>query len=555
MVLFVTILALFVGPIFIGAQALTESDSQPLLSTKAYSDTPSSWTYGLNGYFDRITFLTKVSSGNILASLYQCNNIPASQDSPIVKNSLLELDSQFNIIWSTSWNTTSGYIHSIVQDSNDNLYVSGTYTWLLNLVYYSNGYILKIDSTGAILWNFTYHYIRSNSFPFLLLDSNEDLLVIERSGLSPTLLKFSKTDGSILLNSTLSFAGSVNDALLTSSNELFVCGSDLNNNAAFAKLDSSGNQVWNRTISGINPDTFNAMTLSGSYLYLGATMETNAMDGYSDAMIFKYSLTGAQIWNTTYDLDGPTSETAETMTDIVVANDGNIIACGWDGHYGNIWVVEYSDSGSFEWDYVDNSSTTSFAAMVIDNSDRILQGGSLVTSGEEDALIRYFDKVILQNDANTGGDAGDDFASATEVNTGDFSGSLPTGDTVDVYKVYINQTLVDKAAILNVNLVGDAGVEFTLSLADPSFIEVENNTASGFPKSIAFVVDVSGYWYITVAKQSGDGNYQLSIVLSLPPTSPIIPTSLFGFTNWLYFALGTGTTALITISLKRKKRN
>jgi len=69
------------------------------------------------------------------------------------------------------------------------------------------------------------------------------------------------------------------------------------------------------------------------------------------------------------------------------------------------------------------------------------------------------------------------------------------------------------------------------------------------------VVDVSGYWYITVAKQSGDGNYQLSIVLALPPMSQIIPTSLFGFTNWLYFALGTETTALITISIRKKKRN
>jgi len=45
------ILALILGPIFIGAQVLTQNESYPLLSTKAYSDTASSWTY-LNGYLD-----------------------------------------------------------------------------------------------------------------------------------------------------------------------------------------------------------------------------------------------------------------------------------------------------------------------------------------------------------------------------------------------------------------------------------------------------------------------------------------------------------------------
>jgi len=427
--------------------------------------------------------------------------------------------------------------------------------WLLNLVYYTNGYILKIDPSGVILWNYTYHYHRSNYFPLLLLNSNENLLAIERSGFYQTLLKFSKTDGSILMNNTLDFAGTVEDAFLTSSDELFVCGSDINNNAAFAKLDSSsGNQLWNRTIQGANPDVFNAITLSGSYLYLGATMETNAMDGYYDAKLFKYSVAGAEIWNTTYDFDGPISETAESVTDIVIANDGNIVVSGWDGHYGDTWVAEYTDSGSLEWDYADNSSSVSFASMVIDSSDRLLLGGYSTTSGDDNALIWYFDKVILQNDANSGGDAGDDFSSALEVSTGNLFGSLPAGDAIDVYKIYINQTMVDAAAILTINLVGDTGVEFTLSLADPSLIEVENNTASGFPKAIAFVVDASGYWYIIVAKQSGDGNYQLSIILTLPPTSPIIPTSLFGATNWLYFALGTGTTPLIIV-IKKKKRN
>jgi len=132
MVFFSAILALIVvGPIFIGPQTLTESGTPILLSTKAYSDAPSSWTYGVSGCMERITSLTKVTSGNILLSLYECNDVSGSQDAPFIKNSLLELDSQFNTVWSTSWNTTSGNIYTVVQDSSNNLYVSGSYTLAL----------------------------------------------------------------------------------------------------------------------------------------------------------------------------------------------------------------------------------------------------------------------------------------------------------------------------------------------------------------------------------------------------------------------------------------
>ncbi|MCE7744532.1 MAG: hypothetical protein GPJ52_05300, partial [Candidatus Heimdallarchaeota archaeon] len=53
-------------------------------------------------------------------------------------------------------------------------------------------------------------------------------------------------------------------------------------------------------------------------------------------------------------------------------------------------------------------------------------------------LYPIFPIPETQNDANTGGDAGDTFDNATIIGIGSFYGSLPQDDNDDFYRVYIN---------------------------------------------------------------------------------------------------------------------
>jgi len=124
-----------------------------------------------------------------------------------------------------------------------------------------------------------------------------------------------------------------------------------------------------------------------------------------------------------------------------------------------------------------------------------------------------------QNDANTGGDAGDNFDSATIIGIGIFYGSLPLDDIDDFYTVYINSNR--HAAI---TLSGDNGTDFDLHLYAPDRNIIQSSQNNDSNEYIETDILNYGYWFVRIEKYNltNHGNYsillQTSAITSTNPT-------------------------------------
>ena len=131
--------------------------------------------------------------------------------------------------------------------------------------------------------------------------------------------------------------------------------------------------------------------------------------------------------------------------------------------------------------------------------------------GQKSIEFPFFLLPETQNDANTGGDAGDNFGNATIIGIGPFTGSLPENDTDDFYTVYIN---MDRHAAIT--LTGDLGTDFDLHLYTPDrnpIMVSQNNDSNEFLE-----IDILsyGYWFVRIEKYNltSHGNYSLLIQTS-----------------------------------------
>jgi len=127
----------------------------------------------------------------------------------------------------------------------------------------------------------------------------------------------------------------------------------------------------------------------------------------------------------------------------------------------------------------------------------------------------YITVSISQNDADTGGDAGDSFSTATLIGTGSKKGTLyksnPT-DTNDYYKFY-----VENGQRIYVSMTPPSGVDFDLQLYDPNgSLKGGSYYGDGYTDSISYTADSTGYWRIRIYIYSGEGQYSFYVSVYWP---------------------------------------
>jgi len=125
-----------------------------------------------------------------------------------------------------------------------------------------------------------------------------------------------------------------------------------------------------------------------------------------------------------------------------------------------------------------------------------------------------------QNDANSGGDAGDNFDNATVIATGTFYGSLPSDDNDDFYRVYINQN-----RHATITLSGDNETDFDLHLYAPDRNIIQSSQNNDSNEFIEIDILNYGYWFVRIEKYNltSHGNYSLFILTSaITSTNPTL---------------------------------
>ena len=166
-------------------------------------------------------------------------------------------------------------------------------------------------------------------------------------------------DGSLLLAGNLNYVTN---------------GTRPDTDAWLVKINSSGDEIWNRTYGG--PDvnaSANAVTVTGDggYLFVGSTTAWGGNE--SDAWAVRVNETGEEVWSRV--LGGAGSDTANA---VVRLPDGDYVLAGSTASSGagmaDVWVVRLNESGGEVWNRTFGSPDDDAGRAVANTPD----GGLLV---------------------------------------------------------------------------------------------------------------------------------------------------------------------------------
>jgi hypothetical protein len=111
-----------------------------------------------------------------------------------------------------------------------------------------------------------------------------------------------------------------------------------------------------------------------------------------------------------------------------------------------------------------------------------------------------------QDDAGSGQDAGDSYQEAIPISSGTWEGLLKAGDNNDYYSLNLAE---GEAISLQLTIPGNAS--YGIILLNPHNYSRGSSTTQGNVKTLDYVADSTGTWYIRVSRSSGEGEYQLSV--------------------------------------------
>jgi hypothetical protein len=115
--------------------------------------------------------------------------------------------------------------------------------------------------------------------------------------------------------------------------------------------------------------------------------------------------------------------------------------------------------------------------------------------------------VQNQNDAASGQDAGKSFQEAIALSSGTITGFLKAGDNYDYYSIDL-----EEGQQITLQLTIPASASYVISLLTPTTHYNRGSvTTQGGMKTLDYVADSTGTWYIKIYRSSGEGEYQLLV--------------------------------------------
>lgn len=367
-----------------------------------------------------------------------------------------------------------------------------------------DGWIIKIDMNGTILWEKSYGGSASDGIYLIkkTLDGNYICSGFSTSldghiqgiGDDEFLLKIDPS-GNVIWVKTYPFIYS-EEVLLPTNDGGYIFEDLFDSDAKIFKTDGLGNVQWTASYGGSQSDAVNSIiqTNDGGYALFGFTFSSNgdvsSNNGLADYWLVKIDANGVLQWEKNY---GGTNW--DFGFEIAQLSNGGYILSGdtysqnvdVSGHYGStdIWVLEVDNVGNIVCDHnYGTRISDNFSDLIVLNNTEIILGGSVREATEDvsnnyggtdywlakvnlcsiPCPVNYAGANALQGNAsNTGGNYDDgDYETDGVLES---TQTIPSGTTID----YDSQT----AVCLNNGFTADANSLFT------AFIDGCNNGAGG----------------------------------------------------------------------------
>ncbi|MDD5544887.1 MAG: SBBP repeat-containing protein, partial [Acidobacteriia bacterium] len=410
---------------------------------------------------------TDVASGVALdgtGNVYVAGHSNASWGSPVHPYSsgydvfVAKLNSSGNLIWNTFLGGSGGdYDSAVAVDGNGNVYVTGqsNASWGSPVRAYTGGYdafAAKLDSSGNLIWNTFLGSSGNDVGNAVAVDRSGNVYVAgqtEASWGSPVRAYNARLDafaakldssGNLIWNT---FLGSSTDdyalgVVVDGSGNVYMTGESLASwgsplrafsgfDAFVAKLDSSGNLIWNTFLGSSADDGGRAVTVDGSgnvyvvgqsFASWGLPLRLHSSE--YDAFAAKLDSSGNLIWNTF--LGGSGNDVGYAMA---VDGSGNVYVAGasdaswgspvrpyssgYDG-FGNIandaFAARLDSSGNLIWNtFLGSSAQDIGLAVAVDGSGNLYVAGYSFASwgspvhsfsgGSDDAFVAKVPNLVV----------------------------------------------------------------------------------------------------------------------------------------------------------------
>ena len=243
--------------------------------------------------------------------------------------------------------------HSILKDNNGYVIIGYTFS-------YGNGesdiWLVKVDKEGNEIWNKRYGWEgKEYGIDGVVVEDGYIIVGVtnsfgEQLNWDICVFKIDK-EGNVIWNKI--FGGEESDwatCIEKDGDELLIGGytssyTSISWDAWLIKLDSQGNEIWNRTYGGGDVDTINdILAVEDGYIVVGDTMSYGK---YQDAFIMKLDKNGNQQWTKIYGGDG-----WDVFSVIKEIKNGYIIA-GRTDTYGagsfDAWLIKLDSQGNEIW--------------------------------------------------------------------------------------------------------------------------------------------------------------------------------------------------------------
>ena len=166
------------------------------------------------------------------------------------------------------------------------------------------------------------------------------------------------------------------------------------------KLDSQGNEEWNRVIGGSWSESGNSVfqTSDGGFILAGST-NSPEYEPYDESwarsvLLIKTDSNGNEEWNQTYGGGGGDGGNSVQQT-----TDGGYIITGWTGSFGkgstDVWLIKTNSQGTEEWNKTLGGSSQDDGSSIQQTSD----GGFVIIGKTESFGSGDYDIWLIKTDS------------------------------------------------------------------------------------------------------------------------------------------------------------